>query len=72
MKIRQIEACDMGTDQREIAEWVENHLGDRIFSSKEEFEDQEFELIHLACKALGWHSVPQNGGLTVEWMNDDE
>ena len=70
MKIRQIEACDMGTNQHEIAEWVENYVADKDFSSKEEFYDQEFELIELACAALNWHSVPQNGGLQVEWMYD--
>lgn len=72
MKIRNIEATDMGPDQQEIASWVENHLGYTEFTSQEEFDKQEGSLIHLACKELGWHSVPQSGGLVVEWMEDDD
>jgi hypothetical protein len=72
MKIRNIEATDMGPDQQEIANWVENHLWNAEFINQEEFDKQEGSLIHLACNELGWHSVPQNGGLVVEWMEDDE
>jgi len=72
MKISTIEAHDMGPNQQEIATWVENHLGFSDFTSQEAFDAQEIALIALACLELGWHSVPQNGGLTVEWEGNND
>ena len=67
MKILSIEACDMGIDQQEIADWVDNYLDYRDFKDQAEFDAIEYALIEKACKALGWHSVPSNGGLIVNW-----
>ena len=70
MKIRHIEAYNMGPDQIELANWIDNHVSEINFKSSDQFHRCEFDYITLACKELGWHSVPQNGGLLVEWMGE--
>ena len=72
MKIRNTETIGMGLGRQKLAKWVENHIGNTEFINQEEFDKQEGALIHLACKELGWYSVPQNGGLVVEWMEEDD
>ena len=67
MKVLSIEAVDMGNYQHEIADWVDNYLDGLDFKDQSEFDAIEFKLIEKACKALGWHSVPQYGGLIVNW-----
>ena len=70
MKIRNIEAYNMGPDQTELAHWIDNHVAEIDFTTTDDFHRCEFDYITLACKELGWHSVPQNGGLMVEWMGE--
>jgi len=70
MKIRNIEAYNMGPDQIELANWIDNHVSEINFKSSDQFHRCEFDYITLACKELGWHSVPQNGGLLVEWIGE--
>ena len=67
MKIYNIEAVNMGKDQQEIAECVMEHLADREFKTEQEFSSMEGFLVEMACHALEWNSVPQTGGLIVEW-----
>ena len=70
MKIRHIEAYNMGPDQTELANWIDNHVAEIDFKSSDQFHRCEFDYITLACKELGWHYVPQNGGLLVEWIGE--
>ena len=70
MKIRNIEAYNMGPDQTELAHWIDNHVAEIDFTTTDDFHRCEFDYITLACKELGWHSVPQNGGLMVEWIGE--
>ena len=70
MKIRNIEAYNMGPDQTELAHWIDNHVAEIDFTTTDDFHRCEFDYITLACKELGWHSVPQNGGLLVEWIGE--
>lgn len=58
----------MGTDQQDIADWVMNATRGQYFTKEHDFN--EGKLITKACNALGWNSVPQQGGLTVEWDGD--
>jgi len=67
MKVYRIEATDMGSDQEEIAAKVEELVREIEFASDDEFHELEEELVTRACKKLGWSSVPQQGGLAVEW-----
>jgi len=66
MKIQHIEAVNMGNDQAEISQEVMRLIQDMEFKSLDDFYEIEGELITKACKNLGWHSVPQNGGLIAE------
>jgi len=70
MKVYRIEATDMGSDQEEIAAKVEELVQGIDFTSDDEFHEQEDALITRACKELGWSSVPQQGGLAVEWETE--
>ena len=67
MKIFNIEAIDMGNNQSEIANKVLEYVDGVSYSSKDDFYSQEGALITQACYDLGWDSVPQSGGLEVEW-----
>lgn len=58
----------MGTDQQDIADWVMNATRGQYFTKEHDFNEGEW--ITKACNALGWNSVPQSGGLTVEWDGD--
>jgi hypothetical protein len=68
MRIFNIEATDMGSDQQEIAAWVMQKTTGHGFARESQFD--EFGWIEKACKALGWQSVPEHGGLIVEWAGD--
>ena len=70
MRIFHIEATDMGSDQQDIADKVMDMVDGRNFSSKDEFAKIEGQLVTQACQQLGWPSVPQTGGLLVEWEFD--
>lgn len=63
--IYNIEATDMGTDQAEIASWVLSQVENNQYANKDDFD--EYLWITAACNALGWYSIPQTGGLLVEW-----
>ncbi len=71
MKILSVEATDMGNNQQDIANKVDEIIGMREFASPDEFYAIERELIDKACKELGWLSVPQCGGLTPNWDSTD-
>jgi|14BtaG_2_1085337.scaffolds.fasta_scaffold329063_1 hypothetical protein len=65
-----IEATDMGNNQQDIADWVENYIYEQPQDKQQALLDDADNLITLACNSLGWHSVPQNGGLIVNvWEN---
>ena len=66
MKIQHIEAVNMGNYQEEIAQEVLRLIQGMEFQSLEDFYEIEGKLNTKACKKLGWHSVPQNGGLIAE------
>lgn len=72
MKIFNIEAINMGNDQQEIADWIVNHIGNTEFENEEAFYEQEGLFIHMACKSMGWYSVPQTGGLIAEWAKEEK
>lgn len=67
MKIFNLEATDMGSNQNEIADKALEIIADREFASENDFYEMEGSLIAQACKELGWYSVPSTGGLLVEW-----
>ncbi len=66
MKISSIEGVDMGPDQDEIAEMVMEYVHDVDFEREDDFN--EGAMITRACVELGWASVPQVGGLLIEWV----
>ena len=51
-------------DGQEIADWIYNKLKDQDINPA---ELNEGALITEACKALNWSSVPQVGGIEIEW-----
>jgi hypothetical protein len=65
MKIFNIEATDMGANQSEISAWIMSATHGIDYAKASDFD--EGALIEKACKALGWASAPQHGGLIVEW-----
>lgn len=67
MKILSLEAVDMGVNQDEIAEKCEDYIWQTDFKTADEFYAISDNLVVRACKELGWHSVPQNGGLEANW-----
>jgi hypothetical protein len=67
MRVFSIEAIGMGNCQQEIADKVEELVDGVEFPDEQAFSSQEGELITRACNDLGWASVPQNGGLVVNW-----
>ena len=70
MKITYLSATDMGPDQQEIADKVFDFVQHLSFKSKNDFFEMEGCLINNACVDLGWHSVPQVGGLLAEWSDE--
>jgi len=72
MKISNLEATDMGSDQQEIADKVMCYVDGVDFENANEFDKQEGALIHRACEEMGWSSVPQVGGFIVDWEPDPE
>jgi len=71
MKIFNLEAIDMGNNQQEIADRILEIVGDKDFKTHEEFLNLESNLIVQACKDLNWLSVPQSGGLVINWDSND-
>ena len=68
MKICNLTATDMGENQSEISDKVLEYVDGINYASKNDFYEVEYALITKACNELGWLSVPQCGGLEVEWM----
>tara|TARA_R110000751_G_scaffold200782_1_gene305614 strand:+ start:263 stop:478 length:216 start_codon:yes stop_codon:yes gene_type:complete len=71
MRIKHMEACDMGPHQQEIADHVLRVVEHLTFTSEGQFFDMEGVLITDACRDLGWQSVPQVGGLLPEWSTHE-
>lgn len=71
MKMFNLEATDMGSNQDEIADKALELITDKDFKTEDEFYDMECELIERACKELGWKSIPQTGGLIANWDSED-
>lgn len=67
MKINHIEAINMGANQQQIADCVLTLIENKDFNTEQEFSDMESALIGRACKLLGWASIPQTGGLVINW-----
>lgn len=65
MKILEIEAVSMGSFQQEIADKVFEYVAEIKFNSVDDFDMSKY--IAQACRDLGWHSVPDQGGLVVHW-----
>ena len=65
-----IEATDMGNNQQEIADWVENYIFEQPKDKQQELLNDADDLIPLACKSLGWEGVPQTGGLIVNLWDE--
>lgn len=62
-KIFNITAININNGQ-EIADWIYKKLHDQDINPD---DLNTGELITEACKALGWASVPQVGGIEIEW-----
>jgi hypothetical protein len=63
MKIFNITTTNIN-DGQELADWIYNKLKDQDLNPD---DINEGALITEACKALNWSSVPQVGGLEIEW-----
>ncbi len=63
MKIFNIATTNI-KDGQELADWIYNKLKDQDLNPD---DVNEGALITEACKALNWSSVPQVGGLEIEW-----
>ena len=63
MKIFNITTTNINNGQ-ELADWICNKLKDQDLNPD---DINEGALITEACKALNWASVPQVGGLEIEW-----
>lgn len=63
MKIFNIATTNIN-DGQELADWIYNKLKDQDLNPD---DINEGALITEACKALNWSSVPQVGGLEIEW-----
>jgi hypothetical protein len=63
MKIFNIATTNI-CDGQELADWIYNKLKDQDLNPD---DVNEGALITEACKALNWSSVPQVGGLEIEW-----
>ena len=63
MKIFNITTTNIN-DGQELADWIYNRLKDQDLNPD---DINEGALITEACKALNWSSVPQVGGLEIEW-----
>ena len=63
MKIFNITTTNIN-DGQELAGWIYNKLKDQDLNPD---DINEGALITEACKALNWSSVPQVGGLEIEW-----
>ena len=63
MKIFNITTTNINSGQ-DLADWVYNKLKNQDLN----YDDiNGGALITEACKALNWQSVPQVGGLDIEW-----
>ena len=63
MKIFNIATTNIN-DGQELADWIYKKLKDQDLNPD---DVNEGALITEACKALNWESVPQVGGLEIEW-----
>lgn len=63
MKIFNIATTNIN-DGQELADWIYNKLKDQDLNPD---DVNDGALITEACKALNWSSVPQVGGLEIEW-----
>ena len=63
MKIFNIATTNINNGQ-ELADWIYNKLKDQDLNPD---DINEGALITEACIALNWSSVPQVGGLEIEW-----
>ena len=63
MKIFNITTTNINNGQ-ELADWIYNKLKDQDLNPD---DINEGKLITDACHALNWSSVPQVGGLEIEW-----
>jgi len=63
MKIFDIKTTNINNGQ-ELADWIYNKLKDQDVTPD---NVNEGALVTEACKALNWVSVPQVGGLEIEW-----
>ena len=63
MKIFNITTTNIN-DGQELADWIYNKLKDQDLNPD---DINEGALITEACKALNWSSVPQVGGIEIEW-----
>lgn len=63
MKIFNIATTNIN-DGQELADWIYKKLKDQDLDPD---DVNEGALITEACKALKWSSVPQVGGLNIEW-----
>jgi hypothetical protein len=63
MKIFNIATTNIN-DGQELADWIYNKLKDQDLNPN---DINQGALITEACKALNWSSVPQVGGLEIEW-----
>ena len=64
MKIFNITTTNINNEGQELADWIYNKLKDQDLNPD---DINEGALITAACKALNWSSVPQAGGLEIEW-----
>ena len=63
MKINKISSTNIN-DGQELADWIYGKLQVEDINPD---EINEGALITEACKALNWRSVPQSGGIIIEW-----
>lgn len=64
-KIEHLDPVDMGNNQQELADYVMEQVEGMSFDEKDDFNEGAF--IEVACKELGWATVPQTGGFEVWW-----
>lgn len=64
MKVFNVTSQNINNGQ-ELADWIYNKIKAIDYKSQEDLN--EGELITEACQSLGWQSVPQTGGIIIEW-----
>jgi hypothetical protein len=66
MKIYNIETTNINNGQ-ELADYIYRFVKDTDYESESDFPESEW--LKQACIALGWDSIPQSGGLVIEWCD---